>query len=339
MKREKLRSERSAAPTLEDVAREAGLSPMTVSRALNNPAIVRPATVARVMLAVEKTGYIPNMLAGGLASRRSKLIAVVVPQINNNMFVDTIQAISDTLAQRGYHMLLCVGGYGSDSEAALVATLLSRKPDGIVLTGIHHAPALKKRLINAALPVVEIWDLTPTPIDMLVGFSHEKAGNLSARFLLSKGHRRFGLLWTSDQRALLRKQGVIDILQQHNECRFVEASVGLPATMRLGREGMQALLAGNPELDAIICSSDTLAQGAILEAQSQGIAVPQQLAVMGFGDLDFAACHLPAITTVAIDRWLLGQEAATMLANKIEGIIISDPVRDLGFWLCERQSA
>ncbi|WP_092876154.1 LacI family DNA-binding transcriptional regulator [Izhakiella capsodis] len=334
-----MKSEGTVAPTLEDVAREAGLSPMTVSRALNNPKIVRPMTVARVMLAVEKTGYIPNMLAGGLASRRSKLIAVVVPQINNNMFVDTIQAISDTLAQRGYHMLLCVGGYDSDGEAALVATLLSRKPDGIVLTGIHHAPALKKRLINAALPVVEIWDLTPTPIDMLVGFSHEKVGRLSARYLLGKGYRRFGLLWTADQRALIRKQGVVDMLQSHVGCWFVEVKVGLPATMRLGRDGMQALLARAPELDAIICSSDTLAQGAILEAQSQGISVPQQLAVMGFGDLDFAACHLPSITTVAIDRWRLGQEAATMLADKIEGMTLSEPLRDLGFWLCERQSA
>ena len=86
------------APTLEDVARSAGLSPMTVSRALNTPQLVRPKTVEKVMLAVQATGYIPNALAGGLASRRSKLVAVVVPQINNNMFVDTIQALSDTLA-------------------------------------------------------------------------------------------------------------------------------------------------------------------------------------------------------------------------------------------------
>jgi LacI family gluconate utilization system Gnt-I transcriptional repressor len=84
------------APTLEDVARSAGLSPMTVSRALNTPQLVRPKTVEKVMQAVQATGYIPNALAGGLASRRSKLVAVVVPQINNNMFVDTIQALSDT---------------------------------------------------------------------------------------------------------------------------------------------------------------------------------------------------------------------------------------------------
>lgn len=127
------------APTLEDVARAAGLSSMTVSRALNTPQLVRPKTVEKVLAAVKATGYIPNALAGGLASRRSKLIAVVVPQINNSMFVDTIQSISDELAARGYHMLLCVAGYTQQTEAELVATLLSRRPDGIVLTGIHHS--------------------------------------------------------------------------------------------------------------------------------------------------------------------------------------------------------
>ena len=164
------------APTLEDVARHAGLSSMTVSRALNTPQLVRPKTVEKVMQAVHAVGYIPNALAGGLASRRSKLIAVVVPQINNNMFVDMIQSLSDTLALRGYHILLCVTGYSDQTEAELVATLLSRRPDGMVLTGIHHTPALKKVIYNAAIPVVELWDLTPTPLDMLVGFSHEKVG-------------------------------------------------------------------------------------------------------------------------------------------------------------------
>ncbi|KAF0667403.1 GntR family transcriptional regulator, partial [Salmonella enterica subsp. enterica serovar Worthington str. BCH-7253] len=163
------RTKSPRAPTLEDVARSAGLSPMTVSRALNSPQLVRPKTVEKVMQAVRVTGYIPNALAGGLASRRSKLIAVVVPQINNNMFVDTIQSLSDELARRGYHILLCVAGYTEQTEAELVATLLSRRPDGVVLTGIHHTIELKKVILNAAIPVVEIWDLTPTPLDMLVG--------------------------------------------------------------------------------------------------------------------------------------------------------------------------
>lgn len=210
---------------------------MTVSRALNTPQLVRPKTVEKVMQAVQATGYIPNALAGGLASRRSKLVAVVVPQINNNMFVDTIQALSDTLAARGYHMLLCVAGYSRQTEAELVATLLSRRPDGVVLTGIQHAPALKKTILNAATPVVEIWDLTPTPLDMLVGFSHEKVGETIGEYLLEKGYRRPGLLWAGDARATLRKQGLRARLAKNGIDDAPQVEVPLPASLALGRSG------------------------------------------------------------------------------------------------------
>ncbi|MEQ5050440.1 LacI family DNA-binding transcriptional regulator [Klebsiella michiganensis] len=326
------------APTLDDVARSAGLSSMTVSRALNTPQLVRPKTVEKVMQAVQATGYIPNALAGGLASRRSKLVAVVVPQINNNMFVDTIQALSDTLAARGYHMLLCVAGYSRQTEAELVATLLSRRPDGVVLTGIQHAPALKKTILNAATPVVEIWDLTPTPLDMLVGFSHEKVGETISEYLLEKGYRRPGLLWAGDARATLRKQGLRARLAKNGIDDAPQVEVPLPASLALGRRGLAELLAGG-EFDVIVCSSDTLAQGAIMEAESRGLRVPQDLAVIGFGDLDFAASNRPAITTVSVDRHAIGEQAATLLADRIEGGEEGEAIIDIGFHLVARESA
>ncbi|MEJ8325595.1 LacI family DNA-binding transcriptional regulator [Kosakonia sacchari] len=326
------------APTLEDVARAAGLSSMTVSRALNTPQLVRPKTVEKVLTAVKATGYIPNALAGGLASRRSKLIAVVVPQINNNMFVDTIQAISDELAKRGYHMLLCVAGYTQQTEAELVAALLSRRPDGIVLTGIHHSTDLKKVILNASVPVVEIWDLTPTPLDMLVGFSHEKVGQATAEYLLRKGYRRPGLLWTVDKRASQRKAGLCETLARHGITDPLSVDVALPARFTSGREGLSQLLALG-ESDVIVCSSDTLAQGAIVEAQARGLRVPQDVAVIGFGDLDFAAGNNPAITTVSVDRQIIGQRAATLLMERIEGTSSGEEIVDIGFHFIERESA
>ncbi|MCW2480569.1 LacI family DNA-binding transcriptional regulator [Candidatus Symbiopectobacterium sp. NZEC135] len=312
---------------------------MTVSRALNTPKLVKAATIDKVMEAVRITGYIPNLLAGGLASRRSKLIAVVVPQINNAMFVDTIQAISDELDARGYHMLLCVAGYSDETEAEIVATLLSRRPDGVVLTGIHHTPELRKIILNAQIPVVEIWDLTPTPLDMLIGFSHEKIGFAAGDYLLGKGHRRFGLIWAADRRAAQRKNGLYDALAHHADCALSEVIVPLPASMAAGRIGLRQLLAQGEPLDAIVCSSDTLAQGAIMEATTQGIAVPQQLAVMGFGDLAFAAHNVPSISTLGVDSWKMGKEAATLLADKIEGKSTESPIIDIGFTLIERDSA
>jgi len=325
--------------TLEDVARASGLSSMTVSRALNNPKVVRPSTVARVMDAVNTTGYSGNMLAGGLASKRSKLIAVVVPQINNNMFADSVEAMSDELARRGYHMLLCIVGYTLESEAEIVATLLSRRPDGIVLTGIHHKPELKRLLLNANIPVMEIWDLTPTPLDMLIGFSHEKIGNAIGHYFLEKGFRRFALICASDPRAQVRKNGVIDILRTRPDNQISEVIVPAPANMAMGRQSLRQLLASGQHFEAVICTSDTLAQGVIMEAEAQGLQVPGDLSVMGFADLNFAAYNRPAITTVSVDKVKIGQQAATMLADKIEGREISQQVVDIGFSLVVRESA
>ncbi|WP_409520754.1 LacI family DNA-binding transcriptional regulator [Pseudescherichia sp.] len=326
------------APTLDDVARVAGLSSMTVSRAINTPERVRPETVERVMSAVKATGYIPNALAGGLATRRSKLVAVVVPQINNSMFVDTIQSLNDALAARGYHMLLCMSGYTPQTEAELVAALLSRRPDGMVLTGIHHSAELKKIVLNASVPVVEIWDSTPTPLDMLVGFSHEKVGQALGHFLQRKGYTRPGLIWAEDRRAQQRKAGLCEALTLHGFPAPLQVDVPLPARLALGREGLGALLSQG-ECDVVVCSSDTLAQGAIMEAESRGLRVPQDLAVVGFGDLDFAASNRPAITTVSVDRHEIGLRAATLLADRIEGIEPDNVILDVGFTLIERESA
>nr|WP_084984202.1 LacI family DNA-binding transcriptional regulator [Rouxiella silvae] len=326
-------------PTLEDVARAAGLSPMTVSRALNNPKVVRPGTISRVMEAVNSTGYIPNMLAGGLATKRTKLIAVVVPQINNNMFVDTVQAIGDELALRGYHMLLCIVGYTTESETEIVSTLLTRRPDGMVLTGIHHSSDLKRVILNANIPVVEIWDMTPTPLDMLVGFSHEKIGHAIGHYFLEQDFTRFGLICASDRRAQVRKNGVIDVLRSRPGSFIRDITVTAPANMEVGRSGLSQLIEEDKAFDAIICTSDTLAQGAIMEAEARGLRVPQDLKVIGFADLNFAAHNRPAITTICVDKVKIGQQAANMLADKIEGHEVAESVIDIGFSLIVRESA
>ncbi len=329
----------SRSPTLEDVARASGLSPMTVSRALNNPKVVRPATIARVLEAVNLTGYIPNMLAGGLATKRTKLIAVVVPQINNNMFVDTVQAIGDELAMRGYHMLLCIVGYSTESETDIVSTLLSRRPDGIVLTGIHHSSELKRIILNANIPVVEIWDLTPTPLDMLIGFSHEKIGQAIGDYFLQQGFTRFGFISASDRRAQVRNRSAVEVLSKMTDAVIREITVQTPANMEVGRSAFRDLTRQGQAFDAIICTSDTLAQGVITEAEIQGLKVPDDLKVIGFADLNFAAHNRPAITTVSVDKVKIGQQAATMLADKIEGHEISESVVDIGFTLIVRESA
>ena len=329
---------RQNAPTLDDVARITGLSPITISRALNNPKLVRPKTIEKVLEAVAKTGYIPNMLAGGLASRRSRLVAAIVPQLTNAMFVDTIQGLSDQLAVHGYQLLLCLTGYSQQHEEELVSAILSRRPDGIVLTGINHTQELRKTLLSAAIPVVETWDLTPTPIDMLVGFSHEKIGNKIGEYLIGKGYRRFGFVWADDVRAAIRRKGILDVLSKHGITEVPATLVPTPASLQLGRKGFTDLLATNQEFDVIVCSSDALAQGVMTEANVRGIAIPSQLAIMGFGDLDFSAHTSPAISTVHIDKRALGVQAADALVAKIQGKPLPQNVIDVGFELIERET-
>lgn len=323
--------------TIEDVAKAAGLSAMTVSRALNQPQLVRAQTIEKVKAAVALTGYIPNLSAGSLVTKRSKLIAVLVPQINNSMFVDTIQAISDELSKNDYHMLLSVTGYAKETECDVIRALLSRKPDGIVITGIHHSPEAKRLLLNSQIPVMEIWDYSTNPLDMIVGFSHVKVGNVIGQFLKEKGHHRIGLLWTEDSRAESRAQGIREMFTSDN-ATIAEHYVPLPTTLALGRAGFSALYEKMPDLTAVICSSDTLAQGAIIEAEACGLRVPTQIAVMGFGNLNFSeSIHLP-ITTVDINRTEIGRRAAEMLLQKIKGVELDILCVDTGYQLIQRQS-
>jgi LacI family gluconate utilization system Gnt-I transcriptional repressor len=184
------RSRRSSgAITLRDVAMLAGVAPITASRALNTPDQVSAEVLHRVLDAVQRTGYVPNRMAGGLASARSRLIAAVVPSTVASVFMETIESLNDTLFDAGYQLMLGQSGYSPVREEALLEAIIGRRPDGIFLTGILPPGKARTRLLASGIPVVETWDLTPTPIDMLIGFSHSAIGREVARYLLAKGHR------------------------------------------------------------------------------------------------------------------------------------------------------
>src|SRR5690349_15500653 len=163
-------SPRTPAARMEDVARAAGVSMITVSRALSAPDKLAPATLAKVRSAIDALRYVPNLTAGSLASKRSHIVAAIVPTIANSIFSETIDGLSQTLATRGYQLLLGQTHYRDDEESALVDAFLGRRADGIVLTGLRHARGVRAALQRAAIPVVETWDFGPRPIDMLVGF-------------------------------------------------------------------------------------------------------------------------------------------------------------------------
>ncbi len=325
--------------TLSDVSRLAGVSAITVSRALNAPERVSPETREKVRLAVERTGYVPNLLAGGLASNRSRLVAALVPTIAGPVFLETVQALTEELAAAGYQLMLGQSGYAESREDALINAIIGRRPDGIVLTGIMHSPEGRHRLLAAGIPVVETWDLTPNPVDMLVGFSHEKVGAAIAHYLHGKGYRHPAIATGDDQRARLRCQAFCDTMRTLGVPDTPVHLVPAPTTLAAGRPALAALLAAHPETDALVCSSDVLAHGAIIEAQSRGLRVPQDVAVMGFGDLAFAQHAFPSISTVRIDGVAIGRHAARCIVDRVERRAAGPRSIDVGFSLVERESA
>lgn len=320
--------------TLHDVAREAGVSLITASRALGNPGMVSEKTIARVRKAVETTGYIPNLLAGGLKSKRSLMVAALVPNIAVAQFLPTVKALTDALDAAGYQLILGQTGYDHAREEALLGTMISRRPDGIALIGLVHSQASRERLRRAGIPVVEMWDLSDRPVDMVVGFSHLKVGSAIAGYFLSKGWRRLGIATGDDHRASVRREGLVSTVGHDVPTVVVPA----PSSLALGRQALADLLEKDPTIEAIYCSSDQLAQGVMVEALARGLRIPEDLAICGFGDADFAAYLNPSLTTVQVDGAAIGARAARLLLDRCRGESVAEPIVDVGFRIVERGS-
>ncbi|WP_309683882.1 LacI family DNA-binding transcriptional regulator [Polaromonas sp.] len=330
----------SQAFTVHDVARLAGVSAMTVSRALNHPERVSPAMRAKVQEVVRRTGFVPNGMAGGLRSSRARLVAAVLPTLVGPVFQETIQSLNQALDAKGYQLMIGQSGYDALREDALLDAIIRRRPDGIVLTGIMHSPAGRRQLLASGIPVVETWDLTPTPIDMLVGFSNEDIGASVCAYLHRRGYRRPALLCGDDERARRRTDGFRRMghtLGQEADLPTYLAPA--PTTLGSGRAGLAQLLNHPAGIDSVFCSSDMLALGVLIEAQARGLAVPQQLAIVGFGDLEFAASLQPALTTVRIDGTRIGQTAAQYIVDRADGRTVAQPIVDIGFSIVERATA
>ena len=338
---EKIKKSRrgSGAITLRDVAMLAGVAPITASRAVNTPDHVSPEVLKKVQDAIARTGYVPNRVAGGLASSRSRLIAAVVPSIVVSVFVETIETLNNTLFEAGYQLMLGQTGYSSEREETLLEAIIGRRPDGIFLTGIMQSSKGRMRLLASGIPVVETWDLTPTPIDMLIGFSHSDIGREVAHFLMTKGRKRFALILADDERGIRRATAFQNAVVQRGLPSVVVDNVGSLRTLQSGREALSRILVQAPETDAVFCSSDLIAMGVLTEAMARGIAVPQRLSIVGFGDVPYVADMVPALTTVHINGSDIGRMAADYLIARAEGQPVERPIVDVGFSIVQRDSA
>lgn len=327
-------TDRLKSVTLHDVAHAAGVSLITASRALSNPDVVSKPTLAKVQQAVAATGYIPNLLAGGLKSKRSMTVGALVPYVAVPQFLPTVQALTEALDREGYQVVLGQTGYDHAREAALLDTFLGRRVDAVVVAGLLRPGPAAERLRRQGVPVVETWDLTDRPLDMLVGFSHLQVGSAVAGFFLAKGWKQVGVASGDDERAARRRQGFVAAMGREVPTAYVPA----PGNMERGRAALAALLAQTPDLRAVFCSSDGLAQGVLTEALARGLQVPGQLAVVGFGDADFAAHMQPSLTTVHIAGEDIGRRAAALVLARCKGQAVDQPLVDVGFSVVERAS-
>nr|WP_229722842.1 LacI family DNA-binding transcriptional regulator [Xylophilus rhododendri] len=326
------------AVTLREVAQLAGVSAMTVSRVLHTPQRVTAPLRARVEQAVRALGYVPNLMANGLRSSRSHLVTALVPTIHGSLFSQMVGALTDAFEARGFQLMVGQIGYARSREDELLRAIIGRRPDGIVLTGILHSPEGRAMLISSGIPVVETWDDTPEPIDMLLALSHERIGRDVCGFLHGRGRRRPALLSGRDDRALRRVQGFCDQARALGLPPPPLQLADSPTTHRHGREGLAALLQADPAIDAVFCSSDMMAAGVLTEARVRGIPVPQRLAVVGFGNLDIAASMQPGLSSVHIDGAAIGSMAAAMIAGCAEGRPPAERTVAVEFRIVERES-
>ncbi|WP_226925739.1 LacI family DNA-binding transcriptional regulator [Meridianimarinicoccus sp. MJW13] len=325
--------------TMAAVGRMAGVSQVTVSRALSDPSKVSPDTLRRIREAIEVTGFVPNAIAGALASNKSRLVTALIPSITNVVYSTFVRSFSEHMRGAGYQILLSETGFAPAEEEALVAAHLSRRPDGMLLTGIHHSAQARRLLLGAGIPVVEVWDLTSSPIDLCVGFSHTDAGRAVAEFARKKGYTQAATVTAADERAHRRRSAFATQFEALGGQRVARADIDGAARIGEGRKALRHLLdAQGFARGVIFCSSDLLAHGILVEAQVRGIRIPDDIAVIGFGDQDYAADVHPALTTVRVDRDALGNRAAEQLLARLDNNDLVQPVTDLGFEMIERES-
>lgn len=327
--------------TIQDVARQAGVAPITVSRALNTPEKVSTRLRERIDQAVEGLGYVPNLIAGGLASAGTRMIPVVVPSLSILTFIEVIHGIQQTLESAGYQVLLGSSDFDLDREAALLDSVLGYSPSGVILTGLRHHESTVRRLRAWGRPVVEIMELGEPCIDMNVGVDNARAGTCMARHLLMRGYRRIAFLGTGmvrDYRARLRYEG------HREELAAAGVESGLlfqrddHSSYEVGRQLFLEALEVRPDLEAMHFANDNLAAGAILEANRRGMRVPEDIAIGGYLGLSLGEHLTPRLTTVTVPRFEMGVEAARLLLAKLEGRQPALPRVDIGYELTVRES-
>ncbi|ALN74704.1 LacI family DNA-binding transcriptional regulator [Aureimonas sp. AU20] len=304
-------------PRIEDVAREAGVSPITVSRALRSPGLVSPATLERVRAVVETTGYVSNPHASALRSGRSTVVAAFVSNLVSQQYNEAADACSEIVEAAGYQLMIGQTSYSYARETAAVQSLRALKPAAVFFTGVVELEDNRRALRELGVPIVESWAYPRDPIDMLVGISNTDGGRMAAEHLVARGRRRLAFVGRSGGRGRLRLHGFETRARELGAEIALVREVEHVRSMSEGHVVLRELIASAERIDAVFFANDLLAIGAVLESRRQGLALPDDLAILGMGDSEFAAEMSPSLSTIAIDGRAIGARAGALLSRRL----------------------
>jgi len=325
------------APTLTDVAREAKVSAATVSRFLNSPDVVAEDTGQRIRKAIDLTGYIPNALAGDLATNKSRMVAVLIPHLENSLFNDMIERMVGEMTASGNNVMIGLTGTSPERSESLVRAALSRRVDAIISTGPMSEPVANLVARNRTL-FIQVWDLPENPAGIAIGFNHEDAGRDIARFLASRGYQRPHMVTADSPRARNRRAGFFTECEALGLGTPSESIVDMPTRFGHARRVFADIRRLDQRPDVVVCGSDHLAQGLIVEAQAAGLKVPEDLGVIGFGNNTIAGEMRPTITSVDVDGARIAREVMAAIQRHQDGREFPSRKIDVGFRLIARES-
>ena len=316
--------------TLRDVSEASGVSEMTVSRVLRNRGDVSAATRAKVLSATKLLGYVPNKIAGALASQRVNLVAVIIPSLSNMVFPEVMTGISDALDNTELQPVVGVTNYLPEREEKVLYEMLSWRPSGVIIAGLEQSDTSRAMLINSGIPVVQIMDIDGDPIDAMVGISHRRAGRKMAEEILKSGYQNIGFMGTQmplDHRARKRFEGFTQALaKQGVEIVDQEFYTGGSALAK-GREMTSAMLERSPELDFMYYSNDMIGAGGLLHLREKGIEIPRQMGLAGFNKVELIDGLPQKLATMDSCRLEIGQMAGQIIASRNDASL--EPIKNI----------
>ena len=327
-------------PTIADVAKLAGVSAISVSRALREPERVSEELRRQIDAAVETLGYVPDPNARALASARADVIGVLVPSLTNNVFADVVRGIYDGLGDRRFQIQMGNTHYSGLEEERLLQVFLGQRPAALIVSGLDQTPSSRRLLEGAGCPVVQIMEIGDEPVDMMIGFSHFEGGRTATQHMIDRGYKRIGFIGARmdprSQRRLAGYRAAVEAAGLYDP-RLITTTPA-PSSVSLGCELLREALARMPTLDAVFCNNDDLALGVLFECHRAAIDVPRTIGICGFNDLEMMHVAFPSVTTVRTPRYEIGRRAVTLALEKLAGNNVEPAVLDVGFDLKVRES-